>query len=156
VFLKLESLDYMALFDGKKAAPPKITKAIDPKWAKSAKGSFNRLLHFDPDEANIRGVGGVYIIWHGGVKTAWVYADASPDLARSINEAADNEEITEYEVNGRLFVSWSPVLEDYRRGVVLFLTQSLKTQVVNPLAPTEETDDTYLIPVLLPGEQPKA
>ncbi|MBT3989489.1 MAG: hypothetical protein HON14_03980 [Rhodospirillaceae bacterium] len=145
----------MALFGGKKGAAPKITKAIDPKWAKSPKGSFNRLLHFEPSEANIRGVGGVYVVWHGGVKPSWVYAAETPDLARSINEAIDNDDITEFEVNGSLYVTWSPVLEEYRRGVLLFLTQSLKPEVRNPLAPTEETDETYLIPVLLPGEQPK-
>ncbi len=145
----------MALFGSKKTAAPKITKAIDPKWAKNAKGSFNRLLYFEPDEANIRGVGGVYIIWHGGVKPAWVYVAETPDLARSIGEAQDNDDITDYEINGSLYVSWSPVLADYRRGVLLFLTQSLKPRVVNPRAPTEETDDTYLIPVLLPGGQPK-
>jgi hypothetical protein len=143
------------LFGSKKPETPKITKAIDPKWVKSQKGSFNRLLYFEIDEANISGIGGVYIIWHGGVKPAWVYMAETPDLARSINEAIDNEDIAEYEVNGSLYVSWSPVLEEYRRGVLLYLTQSLNPEVINPRAPTEETDETYLIPVLLPGEQPK-
>ena len=58
----------MGLFGSKKTKNPKITKPIDPKWAKSPKGSFNQLLRFDPEDGNIRGVGGVYIAWHGGVK----------------------------------------------------------------------------------------
>ncbi len=145
----------MAFFGDKKTKAPKITKPIDPKWAKSPKGSFNRLLDFEPEEANIRGVGGIYIIWHGGVKPAWVYAAETPDLARSINEAINNDEITEFEVNGSLYVSWSPVMEEYRRGVLLYLTQALKPEVINPRAPTEESNETYVIPVLLPGVEPK-
>jgi len=145
----------MGLFGSKKTKNPKITKSIDPKWAKSPKGSFNQLLRFDPEDANIRGVGGVYIAWHGGVKPAWVYAGETPDLARSIGEMIDNDDITQYEINGRLYVSWSPVMEEYRRGVVLFLTKTLKPLVENARAPKEETDTTYLIPVLLPGVTPK-
>lgn len=147
----------MALFgDKKKPETPKITSTLDPKWVKSKKGVFNRLLDFEPEEENIRGVGGVYVIWHGGVKPSWVFVGETPDLARSINDAIDNGEIEAFEINGKLFVTWSPVLEEFRRGVVLFLTQTLKPEIENPLAPKEESDTTYLIPVLLPGEQPKA
>ena len=145
----------MALFGGKKSGTPKIVKPIDPKWAKTSSGAFNRLLSFDPESANIRDVGGVYIVWHGGVTPAWVYAGETPNLARSINELLDNDDVTQFEINGKLYVSWSPVLEEFRRGVVLYLTQTLKPEVVNPRAPTAETDETYLIPVLLPGEEPK-
>ncbi len=145
----------MALFGGKNTEPPKIVNPIDPKWARNSTGAFNRLLSFDPESANIRDVGGVYIVWHGGVKPAWVYVGETPNLARSINELLDNDDVTQFEINGRLYVSWSPVLEEYRRGVVLYLTQSLKPEVENPRAPTEETNETYLIPVLLPGEEPK-
>tara|TARA_B100000315_G_C14588277_1_gene594331 strand:+ start:1352 stop:1801 length:450 start_codon:yes stop_codon:yes gene_type:complete len=145
----------MALFGDKKNKPPKITNPIDPKWAKSTSGTFNRLLSFDPESANIRDVGGVYIVWHGGVKPAWVYVGETPNLARSINELLDNDDVTQFEINGKLYISWSPVLEDYRRGVVLYLTQTLKPEVENPRAPKEESDTTYLIPVLLPGEEPK-
>ncbi len=140
----------MSLF-GDKTDRPKITNPIDPKWVRSPKGGFYQLLQLDTDEANLDGVGGVYIVWHGGVKPAWVYAGESPNLARAINEVADNEDVTQYEVNGKLYVSWSPVLEEYRRGVVLYLTQVLKTLVENPRAPKEESDTTYLIPVTTPG-----
>ena len=62
----------------------------------------------------------MYIAWHGGVKPAWVYAGETPDLARSIGEMIDNDDITQYEINGRLYVSWSPVMEEYRRELCCF------------------------------------
>ena len=145
----------MALFGDKNTNPPKIVNPINPKWAKAPSGGFNKLLSFDPESANIRDVGGVYIVWHGGVKPAWVYAGETPNLARSINELLDNDDVTQFEINGRLYVSWPPMLEEYRRGVALYLTKTLKPGVVNPRAPTEETKETYLIPVLLLGEEPK-
>lgn len=140
----------MSLF-GETTGRPHITKPIDPKWVRSPRGGFYKLALLDTEEANLAGVGGVYIVWHGGVKPAWVYAGESPNLARALDEIIDNDDINQYEVNGNLFVSWSPVMEEYRPGVVLYLTQVLKTLVENPRAPKEESDKVYMIPVITPG-----
>ena len=92
-------------------------KLIDPKWVRYPKGTFYQLLQLDTDEASLNGVSGVYLVWHRGIKPAWVYAGESLNLARAINDVADNEDVTQYEVNGNLYVSWSPAMEEYRRQI---------------------------------------
>ena len=56
-------------------------KLINPKWIRYPKGTFYQLLQLDTDEASLNGVGGVYLVWHRGIKPAWVYAGDSPNLA---------------------------------------------------------------------------
>ena len=142
----------MALFGGSKA-PPSLSGGapIDPKWARSPSGAFYQLLDLDPDEVGLRGTGGVYVVWHGGIRPQWLYVGESPSLGRAIDASADDPEIAQYKINGGLFVSWSTVKEEWRRGVVLYLTRALKPLVANPRAPTEETEYTKPIPVLVPG-----
>jgi len=145
-------LELMAIFGGSSGGARRANqKPSDPKWVRSPKGGFYQLLSLDPDELNLRDVGGVYVIWHGGVRPQWVYVGETPSLARALNNAMDDEEIAQYDINGKLFVSWSPVVEKLRRGVVLYLTQSMSPLVENPRAPKEETKDTYAIPVIAPG-----
>ena len=145
----------MALFGGtSKAATIASASPIDPKWVRAPSGAFYQLLDFDPDEVGIRSVGGVFVIWHGGVRPQWVYAGESPNIARSLDQLIDNPDITQYKTNGGLFVTWSLVKEEFRRGVLLHLTRALKPLIVNPRAPTEETEHTKPIAVLVPGGKP--
>ena len=127
----------MGLLDLIRGKDPVFTGTIDPKWVRNPKGKFHRLFDLDPDEAGLAGVGGVYVIWHGGVSPQWVYVGESNDLRRALTAAADNEDIGQYEVNGRLFATWSLVIDKYRPGVVLYLTQSMKPLVDNTAAPAE-------------------
>lgn len=141
----------MALFGGNKTPSLPGGAPIDPKWARSPSGSFHPLLKLDPDEAGLRGIGGVFVVWHGGIRPQWVYVGESPSLGRAIDAVADDPEITQYQTNGGLFVSWALVREEWRRGVVLYLTRALKPLIDNPRAPKEESDLTKPIPVLVPG-----
>ena len=147
----------MSFFGGNKTTASLGTTApIDPKWARSPSGAFYQLLDVDPDELKIRGVGGVYVVWHGGIRPEWIYAGESPNLGRVLDTLIDNDEITQYKTHGGLFVTWSTVKEEFRRGVLLHLTRALKPKVVNPRAPTEETEHTKPIAVLVPGGKPAA
>ena len=142
----------MALFGGGKTASALTSSApIDPKWVRSPSGAFYQLLDVDPDELGIRSAGGVFVIWHGGIRPEWVYAGESPSLGRAIDALVDNADITQYKTHGGLFVTWSLVKEEFRRGVLLYLTRALKPKVENPRAPTEETEHTKPIAVLVPG-----
>ena len=144
----------MGLFGGSKAPTIASSAPIDPKWVRSPAGGFYQLLDFDPDAAGIRGVGGVFVIWHGGIRPEWVYAGESPNIARALDALIDNPEITQYKTHGGLFVTWSLVKEEFRRGVLLHLTRALKPLIPNPRAPTEETEHTKPIAVLVPGGKP--
>ena len=145
----------MALFglfkEKAKPPPPALTGTLDPKWERNARGSFNNLLDLEPDDVGIVGAGGVYVIWHGGIQPEWVFIGETADLGQAIDDAANNDEIAEYDVRGRLFVTWSPVIEEYRPGVVLYLTKMLKPVVDNPDAATEESDELTPVSVLTPG-----
>ena len=66
----------------------------------------------------------------------------------------DNEDITQFQVNGGLFVAWAPIAENFRKGVVLFLTQTMKPIIENPNAPKSESDTLFAVPVFGPGSEP--
>lgn len=105
---------------------------IDPEWACSATGRFNRLVHMDPEEEGLTGQSGVYVIWHGGVKPQWVYVGFTDDLAAAMHAAGDDEDIMDFEIRGGLFVTWALVRQSFQPGVVRFLTDVLKPKVENP------------------------
>ena len=89
----------------------------------------------DSEKAGLSGIGGIYAIWHGGVRPEWVYIGMSNDLAATFRDLAGNEDICNYNVRGGLFVSWALILEDYRGGVLRFLNDSMKPLVPNPEIP---------------------
>lgn len=105
---------------------------IDPNWERNKKGKFYRLSHLDTAAAGLQGYGGVFVIWHSGVKPQWVYVGASDNLARAIDAAAEDDDIMSYEVNGGLFVTWSPILKLRQNGVLRFLAEAMKPAVENP------------------------
>lgn len=128
----------MGLLDFIRGKEPVFTGTMDPKWARNPKGKFYRLFDLDPDEAGLAGVGGVYVIWHAGVHPEWVFVGETADLSRTLAAAADNDDIQQYEVNGHLFVTWSLVLEKFRPGVVLYLSQTMGPLVNNPAVPSSD------------------
>ncbi len=142
----------MSLFGKTKSKPLPSGTPIDPNWARTPEGRFHRFLSFDPEEYNLSDVSAVYIIWHAGVRPEWVYVGNSHDLADDLNRLTENDEITDYEVNGGLFVSWSLVKDEFQDGVVRFIALNAKPVVENPGIPGK---DTEAIPVFLPGTEPK-
>ncbi|WNK00665.1 hypothetical protein L2D14_04400 [Thalassospiraceae bacterium LMO-JJ14] len=120
------------IFKKKKPAPAYSGPPIDPKWERNKQGKFFRLSHLDTRAEGLQGYGGVFVIWHSGVKPQWVYVGASDDLAQAINAASDDGDIMSYEVNGGLFVSWAPILKLRRNGVMRFLIEAMQPVVENP------------------------
>ena len=50
-------------------------KAQDIKWRKSPRGEYYRLFMIDDfSELKLDNVGGVYLLWHGGIKPSWLVA----------------------------------------------------------------------------------
>ena len=132
-------LDSVAVFDffKKKEAKPQTSYTgppLDPEWARNKRGKFHRLSHLDTTAESLKGASGVYVIWHSGVKPGWVYVGRSDDLASAIDAAVEDDDIMSYEINGGLFVTWSPVLRHMQDGVVRFLTNTMKPKIENPEA----------------------
>lgn len=123
----------------------------DPQWARTAVGRFPLFVQLDPEEAGLSGKSGVLVVWHGGVKPAWVWVGASNDLAATIHELAKDDDLMYYDLRGRLFVSWSMIKPDFQPGVVRFLNEHLKPIIDNPAADDIKADP---IPVYPPAYQP--
>jgi hypothetical protein len=131
---------------------PVITAPVDPNWVTTREGSFFPFLSLDPEEMGLAGVGGVYLIWHGGMRPEWVFAGHTTDMAAAFHAAGKNSEITIFDKNGGLFVAWAPVKGPYRPGVVKYLDLVFKTLVPNPEA---YTDSTHPVPVFPPKRKKK-
>lgn len=120
---------------------------IAPQWAVKPNGKFHRLVDLDPEELKLTGQGGVYVVWHGGVRPAWVYVGSAPDLASAMHSLARNDDLMHYDLHGGLFVSWAFLHEDIWNGVLLFLKMKLNPTEDNPDVPTEPNPETGLVPV---------
>lgn len=133
--------------------PPTAAPIADPKWTKTKRGGYHRLLSMLSVEISaLAGLGGVYAIWHRGARPAWVYVGSSDDLCRSLQESRDLPEILAYEGRGGLYVSWSPIASASRAGVVRFLKQTCSPAIADPLPhDDEEGRRVTAIPVKLPG-----
>ena len=104
---------------------------MDPNWARSASGRFHRLVRLDPEAEGLSGLGGVYVIWHAGIRPEWVYVGHTEDLAGTFHHVGRDRDIMDYEVNGGLYVSWCLIREEYRDGVVRYLHDTLNPPVDN-------------------------
>lgn len=124
----------LGFFKKKQPAKAYSGPPLDPQWVRNARGKFNRLMLLDTKAEGLQGYSGVYVIWHSGVKPQWVYVGASDNMAAAIDAARDNDDINSYEVNGGLFVTWSPILKERQNGVVRYLTEAMQPAVDNPAA----------------------
>jgi len=121
----------------------------DPQWTRNETGRYYRLVHLDPEAQGLSGIGGVYLVWHGGVRPRWVYAGASDDLAVALHGLGSFSDVMLYEVNGGLFVTWSRVRREFRQGVLAYLIRSLRPLVRNRHTPA---DDVKPVKVAVPSD----
>ncbi len=119
------------LFKKNKPAKAYDGPPLDPEWVRSKRGKYFRLNTLDCLAEGLGGYSGVYVIWHSGVKPGWVYVGRTNDMATALDTAADNEDIQEYERNGGLFVTWSPIVAKSQNGVLRYLHDAMKPKVEN-------------------------
>jgi len=122
----------------------------NPKWARTEKGCFRRLLALDPEDLGLSEKSGVIVVWHGGMRPKWVFAGATRDMATTFHEIAENPAYTDYEAKGGLFVTWATIREEFQGGVVKFLNETMTPLIENPAVAGIEGDP---IPVILPGQE---
>jgi hypothetical protein len=132
----------------RKEATIPFTGVQDPHWVRGPSGGFQRLsVLAGGDEA--LGKGGVYVVWHAGVKPEWVWVGESDDVGDALDALYENPDVMAYEVHGGLLATWSPVAEEFRRGVVLYLHGVMAPQVPNPAVDAYD-ESVQPVPVLLP------
>lgn len=129
----------------------------DPKWVKSPVGGFFKLAILDPEELGLSKVGGVYVVWHAGVRPRYVIIGNTEDLAGTFHNLGRDDEIMYYDRHGGLYVTWAFVRDKVRPGVVRYLEDVLK-----PLFPTPSPPKKGTVPVAVfppgytpPGEKEK-
>lgn len=141
-------MELAPLFARHTATPYKRT-CFDPAWARSPRGLFFRLIHLDPEQEGLSGVGGIFVVWHAGLRPQWVYVAAAEDLAAAIHKLADDADVMSYEVNGGLFVSWALVRPEYRSGAVAYLNGLLRPAIASDVHPAAGVP---IIAISPPGE----
>ena len=70
------------------------------------------------------------------------------DLAGAMRELFSNADVKAFEARGGVFVTWSFISDEFRDGVVLFLTDTLEPLVANPSVQRKDIDP---VPVQAPG-----
>lgn len=141
----------VSLFSFVRSKPERTSEMpppIDPRWVKSSKGRFYRLIGLDPDREGLANVSAVFVIWHGGVQPEWVYVGRTDHLAKEIKILAGESEILSYHKHGGLSVTWAHVKPEYQGGVVRYLIDVMKPLVVNR---EERRNEDEPVPVVLPG-----
>lgn len=99
----------------------------------------------------MHGLGGVYVVWHKGVRPEWVYVGATDDLAQALARALDDDEIFAYEPRGGLWCTWALIRPEYRNGAVAYLRRLLNP-VVDPRAGDElDLDAVQPVAIQPPG-----
>ncbi len=126
---------------GKSHVPP------DPHWARDAKGRFHRFTDLDPEEEGVKGVSGVFVIWHGGLRPEWLLVAKSGNLAFDFHKLAHDKDLMSFEARGGLFVTWALIKGDLQDGVVRFLSDILDPVLENP---EFSSRNVPAIPVVLP------
>ncbi len=141
----------MTLFSFARSKPERAAAPAppaDPRWARSAKGRFYRLVQLESDQVAFPNTSAVFVIWHGGVKPGWVYVGRTANLAAELKKLAADSDILFYHKHGGLSVSWANVKPEYQGGVVRYLTDAMKPLVANA---AEARNDAEPVPVILPG-----
>jgi hypothetical protein len=131
----------------KKKAPPSGPPQ-DVAWIRSPKKRFYKFLNLEPEEMGISDMSAIYVLWHQGIRPQWVYVGWTDNLERAFVELRRDPEITDYDRNGGLYVTWSMIKPEFQPGVVKYLNQVMNPVVINPDMPGEDEEP---IPVLLPG-----
>lgn len=114
-------------------------------WVRNRNGNFSKLVTLNTTKSGVVG-GGVFVIWHSGVKPHWVTVGHSDDLAKDIDALRDDPEVLLYDTRGGLFVSWALIKSEYRAGIVKYLNETME-----PLVPRGGNEKVAPIPVLAPG-----
>ncbi|MCW9040514.1 MAG: hypothetical protein OQJ76_08470 [Rhodospirillales bacterium] len=144
-------MSLLGMFKRSKGAPAEQSPfhgPIDPNWERGPDGRYRKLALIDTDSAALK-VGGVYVIWHGGVRPEWVWVGVSSDVGEALERCLRDKEISEYSVHGGLYATWSTVLEPYRNGVAKYLVETMEPRVENPNL--DLSDAVSSIEVLFPG-----
>ncbi len=90
-------------------------------WQPEA-GPYPRLMLLEEDALqSLKDVGGLYALWHRGVRPQWIYAGHADDLGEALTTAQEHPDVRLYDLNEGVFVTWAVWPADQRAGAVIYL-----------------------------------
>lgn len=119
----------------------------DIAWAKDDRGKYRRFMTMKLPNAAIEGIGGVFVIWHSGVKPGWVYVGCTTNLSADLTALHESRDILDYESRGGVFVTWYAIDSARAGRIFKFLHDALKPAVPNPDADSyAKKQPLYVLP----------
>ena len=109
---------------------PRPAPALDLDWKRSPTGTYYRVR--DHRTALAPGVGGVFVLWHGGSGPRTVVVGQDRDLADRIARLAGDPRVLPYEFAGGLYASWAFLAAQCRDGVERYLAEALSPLIRHP------------------------
>lgn len=92
-------------------------------WTKCEGQAWCPFLTVNLAHSHFNGLGGVYVIWHGGTNPKTVYVGQG-DIKARLTEHRKAPLILQYSASG-LFVTWARVDHQYRSGIERYLADRL-------------------------------
>lgn len=105
----------------------RLTKPKTPhdRW-QPADQVYPSLFDIKTHAAALNGKGGVYALWHLGVRPQWLRIGAGPNLLDCLNGAAAGLADTTLRGNGGIYVAWAFVDAARRPGIVQYRRNRLE------------------------------
>tara|TARA_R110000868_G_scaffold47339_3_gene155366 strand:- start:1639 stop:2028 length:390 start_codon:yes stop_codon:yes gene_type:complete len=111
---------------------------------------YPRLSEFDATVSGLEDLGGVYAIWHLGVRPQWLRIGASENLSKTFEILTALEDVAVFDRNRGVFVAWAPVPEEQWAGIVKSLTARLAPALQGLRLETESSIEEDALPVDCP------
>ena len=93
-------------------------------------GPFPRLMLMDTAALeSLRNTGGVYALWHRGVRPQWIYVGHTENFAEALLAARDDPDLALYDRNEGVFVSWAECPTNLRAAAVVYLRGQLEPAI---------------------------
>lgn len=100
-------------------------------------GAYPSLFNLGGHSAAVKGKGGVYALWHLGVRPQWLHIAAGNDLHACLVGAARALAESSFRANGGIFAAWAFVDALRRPGIVSHLRVRLAPALPNAVFPGE-------------------
>lgn len=115
-----------------------------------ATGVYPSLFDLAGHTAALDGKGGVYALWHLGVRPQWLRIGAAGDLLGCLRVLSAVPQVAAYRGNGGLFVAWTFPEAARLPGIAHHLRARLEPALQYLVIPGEAVLDPAVVPVAFP------
>ncbi len=133
----------MSLLDRIKGKPP--ADAWQP-----GEGAYPSLFDLGAHATGLKAKGGIFALWHLGVRPQWLRVGAAGDLAACLTAAAEDLKDSPFRANGGLYAAWVFMAPARWPGVVMHLRERLKPALQDMMLTGEAVWSDAPAPVVFP------